>query len=60
MSEFNTELGYVFSTLNHSVFIKYGRDTINLPPRGKSDNVDRFKLGSLPKGVYFEPYNKGK
>lgn len=53
----NLNLGTLVSRLDYTVSVNYGESKINVPPRAVMPNVDKTKLGVLPKNVEFKSSN---
>lgn len=50
--------GSLLNTLDHPVYIAYMGETLVISPRQKVDNVEREKLGAIPKGIVYISSNK--
>lgn len=50
--------GSLVNTLDHPVYLSYMGDTLVLSPKQKVNNVNKEKVGALPKGVLFVPATK--
>ena len=49
--------GSLLNTMDHPMYVSYMGETLVLSPRQKVDNVEKEKIGALPKGVKFLPQN---
>lgn len=47
-------MGNLISRLDNPVCISYMGESITLSPRAVVKNVDKAKLGALPKGIVFQ------
>lgn len=54
----NHKKGSLLNSLDHPVYIAYMGETLVISPRQKVDNVEREKLGAIPKGVVYIPSGK--
>lgn len=52
--------GSLINVLDHPVYISYLGETLVLSPRQKIENVEKEKIGALPKGVSFIEYKAKK
>jgi len=48
-------MGKLISKVNYPVSVTYGNKNIIVSPRQVIKNVDKSKLGPLPKGLVFQP-----
>ncbi|MFA5071215.1 MAG: hypothetical protein WC511_02480 [Candidatus Pacearchaeota archaeon] len=52
------KVGSLINVLNHPVTISYLGEALVLSPRQVVKNVEKEKIGALPKGVSFVAYEK--
>lgn len=50
--------GCLLNTLDHPAYIAYMGETVVLSPKQRVSNINKEKLGALPKGVKFLPATK--
>lgn len=50
--------GSLVNTLDHPVYLSYMGESLVLSPKQKVNNVNKEKVGALPKGVLFIPATK--
>lgn len=49
------KLGSIVNTLDHPVYLAYEGETLVLSPKQKVMNINKEKIGALPKGVIYIP-----
>lgn len=54
------KIGSLINVLDHPVYLSYMGETLVMSPRQKVENVNKEKLGALPKGVSFVEYKPAK
>lgn len=47
------KVGALVNTLDHPVYLSYMGESLVLSPKQKINNVNKEKVGALPKGVMF-------
>ena len=53
-----SKVGFLINSLDHPVYLSYMGETLVLSPRQKVENVQKERLGAIPKGVTFVQYPK--
>lgn len=53
-----SKVGNLVNMLDHPVYLSYLGEALVLSPRQVLKNVEKEKLGALPKGVSFVEYTK--